>query len=58
MVCGVCGRRMDAHWVRGRTGYRCRHGRGGGTRRPKDPVPYISVREDHLLELLPGLLAT
>lgn len=26
VVCGECGRRMDAHWVHGRAGYRCRHG--------------------------------
>ncbi|RJQ84657.1 recombinase [Amycolatopsis panacis] len=57
VVCGVCGRRMDAHWVHGRPGYRCRHGRSSGPRRPDDPVPYVYVREDHLLELLPGLLA-
>ncbi len=27
LVCGHCGRRMDAHWVNSRPGYRCRHGR-------------------------------
>ena len=26
VVCGVCGRLLDAHWVHGRPGYRCRHG--------------------------------
>jgi hypothetical protein len=26
VICAVCGRRMDAHWVHGRPGYRCRHG--------------------------------
>ncbi|MEU3645239.1 pentapeptide repeat-containing protein [Lentzea sp. NPDC034063] len=26
VVCGLCGRRMDKHWVHGRAGYRCRHG--------------------------------
>ncbi|GID98572.1 putative recombinase [Amorphoplanes digitatis] len=27
LVCAVCGRRLEAHWVHGRAGYRCRHGR-------------------------------
>jgi hypothetical protein len=26
VICAVCGRRMDAHWVHGRPGYRCRPG--------------------------------
>lgn len=26
VVCRVCGRRMDSHWVHSRPGYRCRHG--------------------------------
>jgi hypothetical protein len=57
VACGVCGRRMDAHWVHGRPGYRCRHGRTSGTRRSEDRVRNVYVREDHLLDGLPGLLA-
>jgi hypothetical protein len=57
VVCRVCGRRMDAHWVHGRPGYRCRHGRTSGTRRSEDRVRNVYVREDHLLDVLPGLLA-
>ncbi|GAA2903129.1 putative recombinase [Actinoplanes cyaneus] len=26
LICGVCGRRMSAHWTHGKPGYRCRHG--------------------------------
>lgn len=26
LVCGLCGRRLEAQWVHGRPGYRCRHG--------------------------------
>jgi hypothetical protein len=26
LICGSCGRRMEAHWVNNRPGYRCRHG--------------------------------
>ncbi|WP_307834290.1 recombinase family protein [Paractinoplanes lichenicola] len=26
LVCGLCGRRLEGHWVHGRPGYRCRHG--------------------------------
>jgi len=32
LVCGLCGRRMDAHWVNHRAGYRCRHGRTSAKR--------------------------
>jgi DNA invertase Pin-like site-specific DNA recombinase len=31
VICAVCGRRLEAHWVHGRAGYRCRHGRTGAT---------------------------
>ena len=27
VLCRLCGRRLEAHWVHGRAGYRCRHGR-------------------------------
>jgi DNA invertase Pin-like site-specific DNA recombinase len=57
VTCGVCGRRMDAHWVHGRPGYRCRHGYSSAAPRPADAPRNMYVREDRLLELLPGLLA-
>lgn len=56
MVCGVCGRRMDAHWVHGRPGYRCRHGRTSAAPRPEHPVRSVYVREDYLLSQLPGVI--
>jgi hypothetical protein len=56
VVCGVCGRRMDAHWVHGRPGYRCRHGYTTATSRPRDAPRNVYVREDHLLEAVVGLL--
>ncbi|WP_420843853.1 hypothetical protein [Lentzea albidocapillata] len=47
---------MDAHWVHGRAGYRCRHSYTSAKRRP-DTAPRNSyVREDHLLDALPSLL--
>ncbi|WP_408641826.1 recombinase zinc beta ribbon domain-containing protein [Saccharopolyspora oryzae] len=56
VVCGECDRRMDAHWVHGRAGYRCRHGYRPRLPRPS-PVPRTEyVREDHLREAFPGLL--
>jgi site-specific DNA recombinase len=36
MMCGICTRRMDAHWVNGCLGYRCRHGHTSGKLRPPD----------------------
>ncbi|MEV6235765.1 recombinase family protein [Lentzea sp. NPDC051838] len=56
VVCGLCGRRMDGHWVHGRAGYRCRHGFTSARRRPDKAPRNFYVREDHLLEALPGLL--
>jgi DNA invertase Pin-like site-specific DNA recombinase len=26
LICGICGRRLEGHWIHGRAGYRCRHG--------------------------------
>ncbi|WP_235884108.1 recombinase family protein [Saccharopolyspora elongata] len=57
VVCGECGRRMDAHWLHGRAGYRCRHGSKSARSRPS-PVPrHVYVREDRLRDALPGLLS-
>ncbi|MET9632699.1 recombinase zinc beta ribbon domain-containing protein [Lentzea sp. NPDC006480] len=56
VVCGLCGRRMDGHWVHGRAGYRCRHGFTSVKRRSDGEPRNIYVREDHLLEALPHLL--
>ncbi|RKT55550.1 recombinase family protein [Saccharothrix australiensis] len=50
VVCGVCGRRMDAHWVHGRPGYRCRHGFNSARPRPADGPQSLYWREDRLLE--------
>lgn len=48
--CGVCGRRMDSHWVHGRAGYRCRHGVTSASKRPADAPKWLYWREDRLLE--------
>jgi hypothetical protein len=47
--CGLCGRLMDAHWVNGRAGYRCRHGHTGARPAPPDRVKKLYVREDTLV---------
>jgi hypothetical protein len=50
--CGVCGRRLDSHWVHGRAGYRCRHGYASSKPRRLNEVKNVYVREDVLLEEL------
>jgi site-specific DNA recombinase len=49
VACGVCGRRMDSHWVHGCPGYRCRHGHTSAkpttTNRPKT----LYLRQDRIL---------
>jgi site-specific DNA recombinase len=55
--CGVCGRRMDAHWVHDRAGYRCRHGRTTGHPRQPSQAKNVYVREDHVFAALSTHLA-
>ncbi|MEU6268344.1 recombinase zinc beta ribbon domain-containing protein [Saccharopolyspora shandongensis] len=55
VVCGECDRRMDAHWVHGRAGYRCRHGSTAARSRSSQVPRHVYVREDRLREALPGL---
>jgi hypothetical protein len=55
--CGVCRRRMDAHWVHNRAGYRCRHGRTTGHPRQTRQAKNIYVREDHIVAAISTRLA-
>jgi hypothetical protein len=50
--CRLCGRRMDAHWVNGRAGYRCRHGYHSARTRPACAPRNLYVREDELMNRL------
>lgn len=52
VVCGRCGRRMDAHWINHRAGYRCRHGHTSARPRRPDLPQNLYTREGQLLELL------
>ncbi|OLF05308.1 hypothetical protein BU204_37200 [Actinophytocola xanthii] len=55
--CRPCGRRMDAHWVNNRAGYRCRHGHTSAQEATPDRPKNLYVREDHILASLPAHLA-
>lgn len=49
VICSICGRRADAHWVHDRPGYRCRHGHTSASPpSPGRPKP-LYLREDLLL---------
>ena len=52
LVCRTCGRRMDAHWVNGRPGYRCRHGYNSSRPRGSTRVKSLYVREDRAMAAL------
>ncbi|MFC4869806.1 recombinase family protein [Streptomonospora arabica] len=52
LVCGVCGRRMDAHWLNGRAGYRCRHAYSSSRPRGVIRKKSLYLREDRLLEAI------
>jgi len=56
--CAVCGRRLDSHWVHGRAGYRCRHGRNSARPPALDQAKRVYVREDVLLRELTCRLLT
>ena len=49
IVCGLCRRRMDAHWVNDRAGYRRRHGHHSARRATPDRPRNLYVREDLML---------
>jgi hypothetical protein len=51
--CCPCGRRMDAHWVNDRAGYRCRHGHTSAQSPTLDRPKNLYFREDHILVSLP-----
>lgn len=49
VVCEVCGRRADGHWVHDRPGYRCRHGRTSASPAAPGRPKAVYWREDELL---------
>ncbi|MDQ3404665.1 MAG: zinc ribbon domain-containing protein [Actinomycetota bacterium] len=49
LVCRVCGRRMEPHWVHERPAYRCRHGYSSANLRPPDGLRIVNAREDRVL---------
>jgi DNA invertase Pin-like site-specific DNA recombinase len=49
VICRSCGRRMDAHWVNDRPGYRCRHGRSSAKPPANGHPKMLYRREDQLL---------
>jgi site-specific DNA recombinase len=60
LICRRCERRMDAHWVNDRPGYRCRHGRTSAKRPATCHPKSLYRREDQLLtelaaHLTPGV---
>ncbi|MEU8001085.1 zinc ribbon domain-containing protein [Catellatospora sp. NPDC049111] len=57
MQCGFCGRRMDAHWVNHRPGYRCRHGHTSAKPADLTRLGNLYVREDETLAYLSAQLA-
>lgn len=56
VVCNVCGRRADAHWLHGRAGYRCRHGRTSANPSAEGRPKPLYLREDELLAAVAGQL--
>jgi site-specific DNA recombinase len=49
LICGVCGRRLEAQWVHGRAGYRCRHGYTSGRDVRPDRAKILYLREDQVV---------
>ncbi|MEV4706221.1 recombinase family protein [Actinoplanes sp. NPDC049316] len=51
VICRLCGRRLEAHWVHGRAGYRCRHGRSSA-RADCQPARGVYWAEGRIVEQL------
>jgi hypothetical protein len=49
---------MDAHWVHGRAGFRCRHGHRSANARSADLVENTYVREDKVLDRMSAQVAS
>lgn len=49
VICQLCGRRAEAHWVHGRPGYRCRHGRTSASLTVPGRPEALYIREDVLI---------
>jgi hypothetical protein len=56
VVCRMCGRRADAHWVHGRPGYRCRHGRTSANPGAPGGPKTLYVREDVIVDRISTML--
>jgi hypothetical protein len=58
LQCGICGRRLDSHWVNNRPGYRCRHGHSSAhpAKDHEDRERAVYLREDELLQDLASAL--
>jgi DNA invertase Pin-like site-specific DNA recombinase len=54
VVCGICGRALDSHWLHDGACYRCRHGRTSGQPTSTSQAKWLYVREDHLLARVLG----
>ncbi|MEV4281666.1 zinc ribbon domain-containing protein [Actinoplanes xinjiangensis] len=50
LVCEVCGRRMAGHWVKGRAGYRCRHGHTSAQPAAEDAPRWMYRSEASLVQ--------
>jgi hypothetical protein len=56
LICGMCRRRLESHWVYHRPGYRCRHGHTSAKPSTADRPKNLYVREDYVLALIANQL--
>ncbi|WP_085067373.1 recombinase family protein [Catenuloplanes japonicus] len=49
IICGICSRRADGHWVHGRASYRCRHGHNSASNATPGRPKNLYIREDYAL---------
>lgn len=56
LICTVCERRMDSHWVNNRPGYRCRHGHTSAKTSTRSQPRNLYLREDHAAERIRTIL--
>ncbi|WP_157441781.1 recombinase family protein [Actinoplanes awajinensis] len=55
LICAVCGRRMSAHWLNRKPGYRCRHGHTSAQLAAEGMPPWVYWPQERLFSTLQAL---
>jgi site-specific DNA recombinase len=54
LICAVCGRRLDGHWVNAKPADRCRHGHTSAHRTEADAPRWVYWSQARIIQQLPA----